>query len=201
LLPRIAPQLLCFLTRRLGQRALAEEVCQDVLLTVWQQARHYDPAIPFASWLFGIARYKALSAFRTVKPSHAAPPAAPEQDAADDPETSMLHREHASTVAQTLTILPLAQQVVVDLAYYQDCAYSDIAARLDCPVGTVKTRMAQARRRLLPVLTELGLAPSFSTVAQRQRPTRQSRRLHCPALVRTKLPSQQCPGVAPQQAT
>jgi RNA polymerase sigma-70 factor (ECF subfamily) len=172
---RYAPRLLCFLTRRLGQRALAEEVCHDVLLTVWQQARRYDPAIPFAPWLFGIARHKALSAFRSGKLSHVAPSAPPDQVTTDDPETSMLHHEYASAVARTLAILPRVQQAVVDLAYYHDCAHSAIAARLDCPVGTVKTRLAQARRRLLPALIELGLAPPSSTVAQR--PTRQNYRL------------------------
>jgi RNA polymerase sigma-70 factor (ECF subfamily) len=168
---RYAPQLLCYLTRRLGQRALAEEVCHDTLLTIWQKARHYDPAIPFAPWLFGIARHKALTALRSVKPLRAAASALPDQDTADDPETFMIQHEHAGAVARTLATLPLAQRDVVNLAYYHGCAYSDIAARLNCPIGTVKTRMAHARRRLLPALTALGLAPPSSTGEQRQRPT------------------------------
>ena len=61
----------------------------------------------------------------------------------------MAHRELTSAVAQALDSLPPEQRAVVELTFYHDLPYAEIAKIVGCPVNTVKTRMLHARRRLV----------------------------------------------------
>ena len=70
-----------------------------------------------------------------------------------------MHQEHVQAVAAALATLRPEQRAVVELTYYHQCSYQEIAALLDCPENTVKTRMWQARRHLVAYLTSLGMAP------------------------------------------
>jgi len=64
------------------------------------------------------------------------------------PEDAWAHRELASSVARAIDSLPPEQGVVVELTFYHDLSYAEIAKIVGCPVNTVKTRMLYARRRL-----------------------------------------------------
>jgi RNA polymerase sigma-70 factor (ECF subfamily) len=75
----------------------------------------------------------------------------------DDPEGIMTRQELGQTLAQALEALSPEQRAVVELTYYHEHSYQEIAAITGCPVNTVKTRMFHARRHLAQLLAGLGL--------------------------------------------
>jgi len=153
-------RLLAYLLRLLGGRMEeAEEALDDTLYAVWAGARAFRGGSRVSSWLFGIAYRKGLKALerhgrRREVPADdhgAAEPAAP-----DSPRRDLERRELARAVAVALAALPRDQRRVVELTYYRGLSYPEISALVGVPVGTVKTRMFHARRRLRELLPALG---------------------------------------------
>jgi RNA polymerase sigma-70 factor (ECF subfamily) len=132
-------------------------VLNEVMLLVWQQPGRFDPSQPLVAWLFGIARRKALEALRAARPRPTPPPAAAES-AADALEVQVAGQDLSRVVTQALAALPPVERQVVELTYYHDLSYPEIAAIVACPVSTVKARMVRARQRLAPQLGALALA-------------------------------------------
>jgi RNA polymerase sigma-70 factor, ECF subfamily len=130
--------------------AHAEEVAQEVLLEVWRQAAHYDPARGTAkAWVMTLAHRRAVDRVRSEQAS-----AAREQRAAK-PEVSydvvaetVAARLDAERVRRCLGSLTGLQQESITLAYYRGLTYREVAALLKVPVGTVKTRMRDGLIRL-----------------------------------------------------
>jgi RNA polymerase sigma-70 factor (ECF subfamily) len=82
----------------------------------------------------------------------------PEEDIdREGPEEAMTRQEFGSTVARALETLSPEQRAVVELTFYHEYSYQEIAEITGCPVNTVKTRMFHARRRLAQILAGLGL--------------------------------------------
>ena len=154
---RYARRLMGYLRRLLPPHVLTDDVLNEVMLLVWQQADRFDLSQPLMAWLFGIARRKALEALRAARPRPTPPPAAAES-AADALEVQVAGHDLTRVVTQALAALPPAERQVVELTYYHDLSYPEIAAIVECPVNTVKARMARARQRLAPQLGALALA-------------------------------------------
>jgi RNA polymerase sigma factor (sigma-70 family) len=159
---RYAQPLAGYLTKLLHQRELVEEVLDDVMLVVWQNAARFDPTARFSTWLFGIAHHKAMKAWgRSANKPLPLPPL--RHDAESDqetPEQILTDQERSRTLVQALESLSPEQRAVVELTFYHACSYQDIAGIMGCPVNTVKTRMFHARRRLAQYLEALGLRHS-----------------------------------------
>jgi RNA polymerase sigma-70 factor (ECF subfamily) len=154
---RYVPHLHRFLRRRLPQPELVDEVCNEVMLVVWQQAERFQPHACLSTWIFGIAKRQAHKAWAQLARQQAVPQNAPEAPAMlPDPEGLLVAQERSRGIAQALTQLPPPQRAVVEAVYYQAASHAAIAARLECAVPTVKTRLAQARRRLRASLAQDG---------------------------------------------
>lgn len=146
---RYLPRLRAYLTKQLGADALIDEVCQDVLMVIWQRAADLYTTTRVSSWIFGIARRQARTAWaRGISASAAQPPTSEPESDPIDPEAQLIRRERLGAVAQMLATLPEPQRMVLTLAYYEEASYQEIASRLGCSVDTVKTRLRQARQRL-----------------------------------------------------
>lgn len=145
-----------YLTKVLRRRELVEEVVDDVMLVVWLQAARFDAQGKFSTWLFGIAYHKAMKALSRPAnkplPQPLEPPAMPPTDM--DPEHMVAQQELKAALAQAITTLSAEQRAVVELTFYHDCSYQEIASIAGCPVNTVKTRMFHARRRLAQCVTQ-----------------------------------------------
>jgi RNA polymerase sigma-70 factor (ECF subfamily) len=161
---RYARRLQSYLRCLLPPQVLSEDVLQEVMLLVWQQAARFDSSKPLVAWLFGIARRKACEARRAARPHPMPPPAAAER-AADALEGGVAQHELARAVLQAVAVLPPAERQVMELAYSYDLSYPEIAALLACPVNTVKARIARARHRLASQLGAFVLAPSLDLAA------------------------------------
>jgi RNA polymerase sigma-70 factor (ECF subfamily) len=137
--------------------AEAEDLVQDVMMTVWRKVELYTPARGAAStWIFTIARNARIDRLRRNS-------SRPYDDIDDielvsddaDAEQEMLSTQRALRVADALRELPREQREIVELAYMHDLVQADIADRLAIPLGTVKSRMRLAYAKLAEKLKEL----------------------------------------------
>jgi RNA polymerase sigma-70 factor, ECF subfamily len=147
--------------RILGDRSAAEEVLIDVYTQVWRQAAAYDRSrgTPLA-WLTTIARSRALDRLRSGwQEQQRRQPLDELHDMAAraaSPEDAAAASEHQRLVQSALAALSPEQRQVIELAYYSGLSHSEIAAHLNQPLGTVKTRtrlgLLKLREALRPVL-------------------------------------------------
>jgi len=156
---------------RLGDRQLAEEVLQDTFLALWNRAELFDAGQgSLLGWLSAIARNRSVDMFRAAgrrPPSQPLSSLLPDdqgengnlEDAlrsaayaggssAPEPEAWLDGAWLRAEVHRALDDIPELERKVIRLAYYEELSQSEIAARLDWPLGTVKTRTRRALARL-----------------------------------------------------
>ncbi|WP_341677487.1 sigma-70 family RNA polymerase sigma factor [Niveibacterium sp. SC-1] len=151
---RYHPRLTRFLDRMTRRSGLVEEVLNDTMVVVWHQAARYNGGSKVSTWIFAIAYRKALKALRRFDEPPAQDDAIPEQvDTGPGPEQLLGRAEALAALGQALAGLSAEHRAVVELTYFHDMAYREIAEIVDCPVDTVKTRMFHARRRLKLLLS------------------------------------------------
>jgi RNA polymerase sigma-70 factor, ECF subfamily len=127
----------------LNEAAKAEEVTQDIFLKMWQILPDYDKRASVATWLYTIARNRALSALRAESRRKTLP-----IEDYDPPATISETRLRQLEIEQLLRRLPELQQRVITLFYLQDCSVEEVARMLGLPEGTVKSHLHRARRAL-----------------------------------------------------
>lgn len=146
-------RLMRFLFRITRRADLVEEVLNDAMLVVWQKADSFHGDSRVSTWIFGIAYRKGLKALsRELR----APETVDELPELEQPPADALDREglHAA-IRQAVMQLPPEHRAVVDLTFFFNRSYDEVAQILDCPVGTVKSRMFHARAKLRPLLSQL----------------------------------------------
>lgn len=148
------PRLARFLNRITRSVPLIEEIVNDTMLVVWQKASSFDASCKPSTWIFAIAWRKARKAIHAQDEPVDADPDLREADEASRPEQQFELGRLRHAVDDALYALPLEQRAVVQLTYFHDMGYADIAEVLGCPVNTVKTRMFHARRRLARLLAD-----------------------------------------------
>jgi RNA polymerase sigma-70 factor (ECF subfamily) len=147
---RYHPRLSRFLHRMLRPEHLVEEVLNDTLYVVWNQAERFNGASKVSTWIFAIAYRKALKAIsRHDEPMpDALEDDQPAADAADHPESRMSLSQARAAIDVALRTLSVDQRAAVELTYFHGFSYPEIAQIVECPTDTVKTRMFHARKRL-----------------------------------------------------
>ncbi|HRB17887.1 MAG: sigma-70 family RNA polymerase sigma factor [Nitrospira sp.] len=145
----------------LADRTVAEEVTMDVYTQVWRRASSYDAerGTP-GSWLMTLAKTRAIDRFRSsylergrqVPLDHAAE--VPGDGATPEQYSAGLERQRL--VQEAMASLSAEQRQAIALAYYWGLSQSEIADRLQLPLGTVKTRMRLGMIRLREVLAPHG---------------------------------------------
>ena len=131
-------------------------MAQEAMLKVWRKARLFDPAKASAgTWIFTIARNLYIDRRRRER--------RPEFDpsdpllSAENPETAdgaLGTQQSEDHVRAAMSGLPEDQMKVITMAFYEDKSHSAIAAELDLPLGTVKSRLRRAFARLREELGE-----------------------------------------------
>ena len=149
--------------RVLGNSTEAEDVVVDVFWQVWQQAGQYAAERgKVFTWLMTIARRRAIDRQRRRQRQDVIAQALEVQQrntvqALTDPEEDLFVGERRRSVRAALDLLPETQRRVIELAYYGGLSQSEIAAVLNEPLGTVKTRirtgLAQLRASLKSYLS------------------------------------------------
>ena len=170
--------------RRLGDRQLAEEVVQDVWLTLWDRAGMFDAAQgSLPGWLCTIARNRATDRMRSLARRPGALPLSAVFATDDDPDRALAAGTLVGSTAmsgdpelvvdelalrETMTTalagLPTDERTVLELGYYGELSQSEISDRLGIPLGTVKTRTRRALLRLRGAVAPNGEALSHDGV-------------------------------------
>jgi len=147
-----------FLTRLTRKPTVAEEIVNEVFLVVWQRADEFKGHSRVSTWLFGIARHKAMSAFRRPREVQLDGDFAMTiEDPSDNAAAEMDKQDRSKVLQQCLAKLPAAQREVIDLFYFQDEPIEAVARRTGVPLNTVKSRMFYARTRMAELLNEAGV--------------------------------------------
>jgi RNA polymerase sigma-70 factor (ECF subfamily) len=146
--------------RIVGEQAEAEDVVQEVFSQAWGQASKYVPDRgPVVAWLLTMARSRAIDRVRARRARPDAEGADPVQlaaltDSAQLQDLTLLTREQVGLLRTAMSQLPALQRVAIELAYFEGLTQTEIATRLDEPLGTVKTRVRLALLKLREALTE-----------------------------------------------
>ncbi len=153
---RFAPLVFSFAIRMLQQRAAAEDLLQEVFLQIWREAGNYNPerGTPEA-WITTITRSRAIDRLRSIRRRDKSfvPMEGPTGKAYDaGVESGAPASDSKIMVNSALARLGESQRRVLELAYFDGLSQSEIAARLQEPLGTVKTRMRAALEKLREIL-------------------------------------------------
>lgn len=138
----------------------SKDIAQDAFLRAFCRIGDFQPDRPFARWLFVIARNASLDAIRRRRRAaeHGYPTIATVELG---PEDLALQNDEAERIRAALATLPPNYRNVLELYYLSGLRYREIADVLDIPIGTVKTYIARAKRRLRETLAE----PAFALAA------------------------------------
>ncbi|HVF99281.1 MAG TPA: sigma-70 family RNA polymerase sigma factor [Chloroflexia bacterium] len=155
LVERYHSPLIAYLYRLLeGDHALAEDLTQETFIRVIQQ-RSYHAGSPFKPWLYAIATNLARDHFKSAATRHAASDDhdfTAQPDGASGPEQSVLAAEAHNEVAAALAQLGPEYRATLLLRFFAGLSLAEIAASLDVPVGTVKSRLSVGCHRLRDLL-------------------------------------------------
>jgi RNA polymerase sigma-70 factor (ECF subfamily) len=147
-----------FVLRMVRNEATAEDLNSDVFLDVWRQAGTFEGRSAVSTWIFSIARYKALTVLqRRPEEELDVERAGAIEDQADDPEVALAKKDKAAVLRQCLVKLSAEHREIVTLVYYQHKSVEEVAGIVGIPEATVKTRMFYARKKLSELLNEQGI--------------------------------------------
>lgn len=146
-----------FLYRMVQNRAVAEELAQEVFLRVYRSRSTYEPTAKFTTWLFRIATHLALNALRDGKNQRSE--ARLDMDSTEAPtrqvsdghpsvEQVMVYQTRLEEVRQAVACLPDKQRAAVLMHKYEEMEYSQIAKVLNCSESAVKSLLFRAYETL-----------------------------------------------------
>ena len=151
--------LYSLILRIVGDETEAEDVLQEVFAQAFRQASRYDASRgAVAAWLLMMARSRAIDRLRARRTRFEGATGEVTLDEMPDAQPNvaavMLTDEQTRKVRRALGQLPLLQRMAIELAYYEGLSHSEIAERLEQPLGTVKTRIRLGLLKLRDTLTE-----------------------------------------------
>lgn len=154
-----APRLQAYLIRQGADAALAEEITQDTMTTLWRKSELFDPAkSSLSTWLYRIARNRRIDLLRRDR-STLTEPDDPVFDLPDDTdiEGDMDAAQRDEAVRIAMSSLPDEQLSLVRLAFFEGLSHSEISEQTGLPLGTVKSRIRLAFTRLRRTLETGGV--------------------------------------------
>ncbi|MBT0958264.1 sigma-70 family RNA polymerase sigma factor [Alphaproteobacteria bacterium KMM 3653] len=150
-----APRLKGFIIRSGAGAGQAEEIVQEVMLTVWRKSDQFDPArAQVSAWVYQIARNKQIDVFRKEQRPL---PEALTQDPEADPDASQIIalEQEAGKLRQALALLKPDQRSVIEQAYLGELSHQEISTQTGLPLGTIKSRIRLALEKLRHELKEI----------------------------------------------
>ena len=150
----VGPRIKGYLMKLGSSDVAAEDLLQEVMLTVWRKSETFDRSkAAVSTWLFTIARNKRIDMLRKeIRPQldPLDPMLSPNQEAAADDIYGS--NQEAMKISKAIEQLPTEQAVLIKMTYYEDKSHSIIADELKMPLGTVKSRIRLASTRLRKLL-------------------------------------------------
>ncbi|WP_020591321.1 RNA polymerase sigma factor [Kiloniella laminariae] len=138
-----------FIKSKLNDSFEAADILNETLLEVWRKADTFEGRSKVSTWLFGIAYYKTVDRMRKRTDIPMDEENFPETaDDSPDAMACLLSAERGEHIRYCLDRLKAVQKAVMELAFFQDLPYGEIARIVDCPENTVKTRMFHAKQAM-----------------------------------------------------
>ncbi len=163
LFQRHAPLVHHLASQSLGADA-AEDIVQDVFLTVWRKAASFDPGRgSFRSWLLQITHFRILNELRrrsrrpAIDPEAGAKAIEEWEDDGGGPAEEAWQEFRREAVRAAVGRLPPAQRRALSLAFFEQLTHDQVAMVLNLPLGTVKTRIRSGMQKLRFLLAPLGV--------------------------------------------
>lgn len=162
LVDRYQRRLWLAMTRMVGDPDEAADVAQEAFVKAWEKLDGYDDRYRFYTWLYTIARNRALNAIRRRKirgfVSLSRPEEAPPLASGDTASDAVERSEIAVALEACRRTLPNDQREAFDLRHADGMAYAEIAAATGVPEGTVMSRLYRAREKMRECLRSKGVA-------------------------------------------
>ncbi len=149
------PRLSQFLQRLTSDPQHIEEVCNDVMMAVWKQAKNFNGKSKVSTWIFSIAYRICIKVLRKSSWRPEVGGEEYEKLSATWIDETVAIDDNKDLIALALNKLSPKHRMVVELSYFLDRSYEEIAEIVNCPVNTVKTRMFHARRQLRDIVNSL----------------------------------------------
>lgn len=152
-----APRVKAYLRKAGASEAEAEEIAQEAMLSVWRKAALFNPMVSgVATWIFTIARNLRIDAIRRERRGGAIRvdevEAEYEVDEAPLADVQIVAAQSEARVREALAALPRDQLTVIQMSFFEEQAQAEIARTLQIPLGTVKSRVRLAMKRLRGLL-------------------------------------------------
>lgn len=156
LFDHFGPRVKAYLLRLGADDAMAEEVAQDVMVTLWRKAALFDRSkSSVATWLFRIARNRRIDMLRRKRTVSVDPETMViEDESLPDPHETLDEAKRQTRIREALKQLPQEQLQLVELAFFTELSHSQISEETGLPLGTVKSRIRLAFGRLRRILDE-----------------------------------------------
>jgi RNA polymerase sigma-70 factor, ECF subfamily len=152
-----APRVKAYLRKAGASEAEAEEIAQEAMLSVWRKAALFNPMVSgVETWIFTIARNLRIDAIRRERRGGAIRidevEAEYEVDEAPLADVRIVAAQSEARVREALAALPRDQLTVIQMSFFKEQAQAEIARTLQIPLGTVKSRVRLAMKRLRGLL-------------------------------------------------
>ncbi len=145
-----APRLKSYMLRLGSNDQEAEDLAQDVMVTVWRKAELYDrKQASVSTWIFRVARNRRIDRLRKQnRPELPADEPFLQPPEIEQPDSTVNRAQIEETVRKNLLSLPPEQLSLVKAAFYDGLSHTEISAAFGLPLGTVKSRIRLAFNRL-----------------------------------------------------
>ena len=156
LFEHFAPRIKSYLIKGGLSPDISDDLAQETMIAIWNKAADYDPKKAAAStWIFTIARNKRIDALRknTRQPEFQNNNLI--NDIAtdtDDIEKNIEHSDKVALISKAIKQLPKKQAEIIHYSFFEDKAHSQIAKEINLPLGTVKSRLRLAIKKLHSIL-------------------------------------------------
>ena len=165
LFDRYQTPLFNFYAKMTGDRAMSEDLVQEVFLRILKYRQSYRPGTQFRSWLYQIARNARTDFYKKHRPE---PAEAAKADVAPAAQEGAQQSQHEELLHRALMQLPEEKREILLLSRFQELKYEEIARLLGCETGAVKVRVHRALQELRQIFQalEAGKAPLRPSAAR-----------------------------------
>jgi RNA polymerase sigma factor (sigma-70 family) len=138
-----------FILSKLNDPHEAADILNEVFMEIWRTAGRFEGRSTAKTWIFGIAYRKTMDHFRKTRRVTVSDDIPEQEDEGPDALTCLAAAEEAEHIRHCLGTLSLDHRAAVELAFYEDLSYPEIARITGAPEGTIKTRVFHAKKLLL----------------------------------------------------
>lgn len=168
LLNRYKDAIYFMLLKMVNNRSDAEDLTLEAFGKAFKSLHQYSPTYAFSTWLFKIASNNCIDFLRRKKGVHVSIENKEENENADsirlkskepNPEERLIRQQKAILLRNVVRKLKPRYQVLVELRYFKEFSYEEIAKALDLPLGTVKAQLFRAREMLFKMIESTEISP------------------------------------------